>query len=51
MNLKNERILKLWNKGLSVEQITKKLGLSTPDRVILGLKYMKIEIKEEKINE
>lgn len=40
MNLKNERILKLHRKGLTPEQIARKLGLPNTERVIAGLNWL-----------
>ncbi len=41
MNLKNARIQKLAEKGLTPEQIAKKLGLKDTTRVLEGLKWLK----------
>ena len=43
MNIKNARIQKLWDKGIRDPQvIAKKLGLLNVDRVIEGLKFLKL---------
>jgi hypothetical protein len=43
MNQKDERIKKLWSRGVTdPAQIAKKLGLQTTDRVIEGLKRLKL---------
>lgn len=40
MNLKNERIKKLLNKGMNPKQIAKKTGL-TLERVMIGIEWIK----------
>ncbi len=41
MNIKNERIKKLWNNGLKdTKKIAKKLGLQSDERIIEGLKWL-----------
>jgi hypothetical protein len=44
MNLKNERIKKLWNGGLTdPARIARKLGLASTDRVLQGLQWWQDE--------
>ncbi len=44
MNPKNERIFKLWNKGIRDPKIiAKKLGLLSIERVMVGLKWLQDE--------
>lgn len=39
MNTKDKRIAKLWNKGLTVDQIARKIGMpGNRERVLQGLK-------------
>lgn len=40
MNLKNARIGKLHSKGLTPEQIARKLGLADTERVLQGLAWL-----------
>ena len=41
MNIKNERIKKLWLSGVKdTQKIAKKLGLPNDERVIQGLKWL-----------
>ena len=43
-NIKDKRILKLWNRGLSIQQIARKIGCpENPERVIDGLKRCDVD--------
>ncbi len=48
MNKKNARIQKLWNQGIrDPEVLMKKLGLATTERVIEGLKFLRLMKEDE----